>query len=172
MKTDFLVIGSGIAGLTYVIKIAEKFPNKKVLVVAKNQESNTQFAQGGVAIVQNDSDSFKKHYNDTLLAGDGLCDEEIVEMVIKEGPNCLAEMVDWGVEFDLNSGGYFDLGKEGGHSENRVVHYKDITGAEISRAMHLRLKKLKNVTFLTNHFVVDLISDHHLQIEKAKNKRT
>ncbi|NOQ72861.1 MAG: L-aspartate oxidase [Crocinitomix sp.] len=172
MKTDFLVIGSGIAGLTYGIKISEKFPDKKVLIVTKNHESNTQFAQGGVAIVQNDTDSFNKHYNDTILAGDGLCDEKIVKMVISEGPKCLSEMVDWGVQFDLKEGGRFDLRKEGGHSENRVVHYKDITGAEISRAMLLRLEKLENITFLSNHFVLDLISDHHLKSEKSKNEIT
>jgi len=171
MKTDFLVIGSGMAGLTYVIKIAEKFPNKKVLVVTKGNEndSNTNYAQGGVAIVQNKTDSFEKHVEDTLLAGDGLCDEKVVRMVVGEGPNCLSEMVEWGVKFDKNTQGDFDLGKEGGHSENRVVHYKDFTGAEIVRALILRLKQLKNVEFLTHHFVVDLLSDHHLTKKTSLN---
>jgi len=174
MKTDFLVIGSGMAGLTYVIKVAEKFPNKNIVVITKGGEkdSNTNYAQGGVAIVQNDTDSFEKHVKDTLKAGDGLCDEEVVRMVISEGPNCLAEMVDWGVHFDKNTEGEFDLGKEGGHSENRVVHHKDFTGAEIARALHLRLKQLKNVTYLKHHFVVDLISDHHLKSEIPKSETT
>lgn len=165
MKTDFLVIGAGIAGLTYVIKTAEKYPDKKIIVVAKSGESNTGFAQGGVAIVQDDTDSFRKHYQDTIKAGDGLCDEDVVKMVIQEGPNCLSDMVNWGVRFDLDEDGEFDLGKEGGHSENRVVHFKDITGAEISRAMHERLKRLKNVEYLLGYFAVDLISDHHLTNE-------
>ena len=165
METDFLVIGSGIAGLTYVIKVAEKFPDKKVVVVTKSNEgeSNTQYAQGGVAIVQNATDSFEKHVQDTLKSGDGLCDEEVVRTVISEGPKCLSDMISWGVDFDTDSEGELDLGKEGGHSENRVVHHKDITGAEISRAMLTRLKKLNNVELLSHHFVVDLISDHHLK---------
>ena len=172
MKTDFLVIGSGIAGLTYVIKIAERFPNKKVVVVTKGSEkdSNTNYAQGGVAIVQNESDSFEKHVRDTLLSGDGLCDEEVVRMVISEGPECLEEMVNWGVHFDTDSEGEFDLGKEGGHSENRVVHHKDFTGAEITRALIQRLKQLNNVEFLKQHFVVDLISDHHLKKNISKEE--
>jgi len=174
MKTDFLVIGSGIAGLTYVIKIAEQFPDKKVIVVTKSSEteSNTQYAQGGVAIVQKATDSFEKHVQDTLRAGDGLCDEEVVRTVISEGPNCLADMIGWGVDFDTDSDGELDLGKEGGHSENRVVHHKDITGAEISRAMITRLKKLKNIEFLSHHFVVDLISDHHLKKDLPESKTT
>ena len=170
MKTDFLVIGSGIAGLTYVIKIAEKFPDKKVVVLAKNKasESNTQYAQGGVAIVQKETDSFEKHVADTIAAGDGLCDEEVVRMVISQGPDCLGDMVNWGVDFDLNKKGEYDLGKEGGHSENRVVHHKDITGAEITRALNERLNALKNVTFLTHHFAIDLISNHHLKTHTEK----
>ena len=174
MKTDFLVIGSGMAGLTYVIKVAEKFPDKKVVVVTKGNEkdSNTNYAQGGVAIVQNESDSFEKHVQDTLRAGDGLCNEEVVRMVISEGPNCLSEMVNWGVHFDTDKTGEFDLGKEGGHSENRVVHHKDFTGAEIARALVARLDSLKNVEFLKHHFVVDLISDHHLKNNLPKEKTT
>jgi len=173
METDFLVIGSGMAGLTYVIKVAEKFPTKKIIVVTKGNEgdSNTNYAQGGVAIVQNETDSFEKHVQDTLIAGDGLCDEEVVRMVISEGPKCLHEMVEWGVKFDTDKKGEYDLGKEGGHSENRVVHHKDFTGFEISRALTSRLKQLKNVTYLTNHFVVDLISDRHLK-EKLPNEET
>jgi len=174
METDFLVIGSGIAGLTYVIKVAEKFPDKKVVVVTKANEgeSNTQYAQGGVAIVQNATDSFEKHVQDTLKSGDGLCDEEVVRTVISEGPKCLTDMISWGVDFDTDSEGEFDLGKEGGHSENRVVHHKDITGAEISRAMLTRLKKLNNVELLSHHFVVDLISDHHLKKDLPELKTT
>ena len=166
MKVDFLIIGSGMAGLTYVIKTAEKFPDKKILVVTKGQadESNTNRAQGGVAIVQDQEDSLEKHVADTLRAGDGLCDEAIVRTVISEGPDCLSEMLGWGVNFDVNMEGELDLGIEGGHSENRVVHHKDITGAEITRALIARLKALNNVEFLTHHFAIDLISDHHLDL--------
>ncbi|MCB9223151.1 MAG: L-aspartate oxidase [Crocinitomicaceae bacterium] len=165
MEVDFLVIGSGLAGLTYVIKVAEKFPDKKVLVVAKGgqEDSNTHFAQGGVAIVQLESDSFEKHVQDTLTAGDGLCDEKIVRMVIREGPSCLSDLVNWGVDFDKDSKGQYDLGKEGGHSQNRVVHHKDITGEEISRALIERLDQLNNVKYLTEHFAIDLITEHHFE---------
>ena len=167
MKTDFLVIGAGIAGLTFVIKIAERFPDKKVTVVTKKNESNTQYAQGGVAVVQQANDSFEKHVQDTLRAGDGLCNEEVVRMVIKEGPSCLQSMMSWGVNFDFNDNGNLDLGKEGGHSEKRVVHNKDITGAEISRGLIEKVRKLKNAKLISHHFVVDLISDDHLK--KGRN---
>jgi L-aspartate oxidase len=174
MKADFLVIGSGMAGLTYVIKVAEKFPDKKIVVVTKvgEKDSNTHYAQGGVAIVQNETDSFEKHVQDTLAAGDGLCDENVVRMVVREGPHCLSEMVEWGVKFDTNKKGNYDLGKEGGHSENRVIHHKDFTGAEISRALISRLKQLKNVTYLKYHFVVDLISGHHIKNNSPKEETT
>jgi len=174
MKTDFLVIGAGMAGLTYSIKVAEKFPEKKLVVVTKGSEydSNTNYAQGGVAIVQNEGDSFEKHVSDTLIAGDGLCDEKVVRMVVSNGPDCLSEMLNWGVHFDTNKTGDFDLGKEGGHSENRVVHHKDFTGAEISRALIQRLERLENVEFLKHHFVVDLLSDHHLKKMLPENETT
>jgi len=174
MKTDFLVIGAGMAGLTYAIKIGEHFPEKSIVIVTKGEDkdSNTNYAQGGVAIVQHETDSFEKHVQDTLRAGDGLCDEEVVRMVIGEGPQCLRDMLNWGVHFDTNNHGEFDLGKEGGHSENRVVHHKDFTGAEIARALIERVRALKNITFLEHHFVVDLISDHHLMKESDKNNTT
>jgi len=164
MKTDFLVIGAGISGLTYSIKVAEKLPNKKIVILTKGNEldSNTQHAQGGIAVVKKKTDSYKKHVNDTLVAGDGLCDRNVVLNVIKEGPNCFAQLREWGMNFDLNNEGNPDLGIEGGHTENRVVHYKDITGAEIIRALLNKIKTLKNVRFLSHHFVVDLISNKHI----------
>ncbi len=171
MKTDFLVIGAGMAGLTYAIKVGERYPEKSVLIVTKggDKDSNTNYAQGGVAIVQHEADSFEKHVQDTLRSGDGLCEERVVRMVIEEGPQCLRDMLSWGVHFDTNNQGDFDLGKEGGHSENRVVHHKDFTGAEIARALIERVRTLENVTFLEHHFVVDLISDHHLMKKSDKS---
>ncbi|EDO26468.1 predicted protein, partial [Nematostella vectensis] len=111
-------------------------------------------------------DSFQKHIQDTLIAGDGLCDTAVVNTVVKEGPKRFKELITWGANFDLNNEGNFDLGKEGGHSENRVVHHKDITGYEVERALLQRVHQLENITLLAHHFAVDLITEHHL---KEKN---
>ncbi|RDY60617.1 L-aspartate oxidase [Flagellimonas nanhaiensis] len=165
IKTDYLSIGSGVAGLTFAVKIAEKFPDRTVTIVTKSDEgeSNTKYAQGGVAVVlDNIEDSFQKHIQDTLIAGDGLCDESVVQMVIKEGPKRFRELLDWGVNFDLDAQGNFNLGREGGHSEHRVVHHKDITGYEVERALLQRAHQLKNVELLPYHFAIDLITEHHL----------
>ncbi len=166
IKTNYLVIGSGVAGLTFAVKIAEKFPKRKVVIVTKGDEdeSNTKYAQGGVAIVLDaKEDSFQKHIQDTLIAGDDLCDASVVEMVIKEGPQRFKELLDWGANFDLDPEGNFDLGKEGGHSEYRVVHHKDITGFEIERALLKKVHQLPNITLLSHHFAIDLITEHHLE---------
>lgn len=166
IEATYLVIGSGIAGLTFSVKIAEKFPDRTVIIVTKanEDESNTKYAQGGVAVVLNkQKDSFKKHIEDTLIAGDGLCDKDVVEMVVKEGPDRFEELKLWGANFDLDPAGAFDLGKEGGHSEYRVVHHKDITGFEIERALLKKAHQLKNITILPHHFVVDLVTNHHIK---------
>ena len=166
IKTNYLVIGSGVAGLTFTVKIAEKFPNKTVTIVTKGDEdeSNTKYAQGGVAVVlDSEEDSFQKHIEDTLIAGDGLCDLSVVKKVIKDGPKRFNELIIWGTNFDLDTKGNFDLGKEGGHSQSRVVHHKDITGYEIERALLQRVHQLKNVNLLSHHFAIDLITDHHIK---------
>ncbi|WP_428741172.1 L-aspartate oxidase [Tenacibaculum sp.] len=171
ITTDYLVIGSGVAGLTFAIKIAEHFPNKKILIVTKGDkdESNTKYAQGGVAVViDNCEDSFQKHIQDTLIAGDGLCDKAVVKMVVKDGPKRLQELVYWGANFDTNLNGNYDLGKEGGHSEHRVVHHKDITGYEIEQTLLRRIQQLENITVLSHHFVIDLITQHHVKAVKEK----
>lgn len=171
ITTDYLVIGSGVAGLTYAVKIAEKFPHRDITIVTKRyeDESNTKYAQGGVAVVlDEEEDSFQKHIEDTLIAGDGLCDRKVVEMVIKEGPKRLKELILWGARFDINADGNFDLGKEGGHSEHRVVHHKDITGFEVERALLQRVHQLPNVSLLEHHFAIDLITEHHLKLPKPK----
>jgi len=160
IQTDYLIIGSGIAGLTFAIKIADTFPNKKTTIVTKSNEdeSNTKYAQGGIAVVQNKhDDDFKKHIEDTLICGDGLCDEEVVTMVVTEGPNRLEELINWGVQFDLNEDGVLDLGREGGHSKNRVVHHKDQTGCEIERALLIEAHKKHNIEILDFHFALELI---------------
>lgn len=160
MKADYLIIGSGIAGLTIAIKLAEQFPARKIIVVTKSskEESNTQYAQGGIAVVMDEiNDHFEKHIEDTLICGDGLCDREVVEIVVTEGPKRLQELIDWGTQFDRTADGTLDLAKEGGHSYHRVVHHKDETGKEIERAVLAKAQQNKNIEFLDYHFAVDLL---------------
>ena len=163
--TDVLVIGSGISGLSYALKIAQQCPEKTITIITKsdNEESNTKYAQGGIAVVMDfQKDSFSKHIADTLRAGDNECNTEVVEVVVQEGPERIREMVEWGAQFDKNDADTYDLGREGGHTENRVVHYKDVTGAEMERALLHVVASLENVNLLNHHFVVDLLTEHHV----------
>lgn len=165
MQTDFLVIGSGIAGLTYALKVAEACPDKTVTILTKTQsdETNTKYAQGGIAgVMDTDHDSFEKHIEDTLIAGDGLCNKHIVEIVVKEGVERIEEIIKWGARFDKESGGDFKLGKEGGHSEFRILHHKDVTGKEMERALLAAIAKQKNIQLISHCFVLDIITQHHL----------
>ncbi len=164
-QTDFLVIGSGIAGLTYALKVANEFPDKKVLVMTKAaaDETNTKYAQGGIAVVNDlENDSFQKHIDDTLIAGDGLCNKNVVEIVVKEGPERVQEIIDWGAKFDKEKDGDYKRGKEGGHSEFRIMHHKDVTGKEMERTLIDAVAKQKNIEFVKHCFVVDIITQHHL----------
>ena len=165
MQTDFLVIGSGIAGLTYALKKAKQFPDKKVLVITKTNadETNTKYAQGGIAGVWDEGkDSFDKHIDDTLIAGDGLCNKHIVEIVVKEGPERIREMIEYGANFDKNESGDYALGREGGHSEYRILHHKDVTGKEMERALLHEVAATPNIEINNHCFVIDIITQHHL----------
>lgn len=159
--SDFLVIGSGIAGLTYALKVAD---HGKVLIITKSNEdeSNTKYAQGGIAVSANDTQSIESHIKDTMDCGDGLCNEEIVRMTITEGIDRLKELIQWGTEFDKNEKGDFDLAKEGGHSEHRILHHKDITGKEIERALLEKIHQHPNISIWPHYFSIDLITQHHL----------
>ena len=164
-EVDFLVIGTGIAGLTYAYKMANKFPDKKVLIVTKAaaEETNTKYAQGGVAVVFDpENDSFEKHIEDTLIAGDGLCNRQTVEIVVKDGPARIEELIKLGTNFDKEESGDYKLGKEGGHSEYRIIHHKDITGWEMERALLEAVSKFSNIEIIKHCFVIDLITQHHL----------
>jgi L-aspartate oxidase len=158
IKTDFLIIGSGIAGLSLAIKVAQL---GSVAIVTKKEksESNTNYAQGGIAAVTDKTDSFEEHINDTLICGAGLCNKEVVEFVVREAPPRIQELVDWGVNFTKSEEPphLYDLGQEGGHHRRRVLHAKDLTGREIERALHEKVAALPGVKIYENHIGIDLI---------------
>lgn len=172
-QVDFLIVGSGIAGLSFALKAARL---GKVLIVTKSNEdeSNTKYAQGGVAVVTQNSDSFEKHIADTLIAGDGLCDPVVVEHVVREGPDRIAELISYGTNFDKEASGGYDLAKEGGHSEHRILHHKDITGYEIERSLLAKVHENPNIEIRTHYFAVDLITQHHLgeYVDRKRNDIT
>lgn len=171
LKTDFLVIGSGISGLTFALKVAHKFKDASVTIITKNEknECNTKYAQGGISTVWDKTvDSFEQHIKDTLIAGDGICDENVVKMVVEDAPSRLKELIDWGTQFDKTSDGSYSLGREGGHSQDRVLHHKDITGAEIERALIAQIEKTENIDFLTYHYAIDLITEHQVKGKETK----
>lgn len=160
-RYDFLVIGSGLAGLSYALKVAHQ---GRVALISKDvlEESNTRYAQGGIASVMYPPDDFDKHIEDTLISGDGLCKRDVVEMVVREAPAQIEALIDWGVEFDKKPEGHYDLGREGGHSHYRVLHHKDNTGEEIQHKLVRRVRNHPQIDVLEQHFAVDLITQHHL----------
>ena len=166
IKTDVLVLGSGIAGLSLAIKIAKKRKDISITVLTKTVEgeSNTRYAQGGVAAVWDfEKDSYQKHIEDTLDAGDGVCNKAIVEIVVKEGPERVQELIDWGARFDKEKNdAAYDLAREGGHSEHRILHYKDLTGWEMQRTLIEEATRYPNIVVHEHYFAVDLLTQHHL----------
>jgi L-aspartate oxidase len=160
IKTDFLVLGSGIAGLFYALKVAEY---GTVAIVTKKQkaESNTNYAQGGIASVLGPNDSFDSHIADTMNAGAELCHRHAVEVLVREGPARVKELIEIGVQF-TQAGDAFDLSKEGGHSQHRIVHAADLTGKEVERALLARASQHRNISMFENHISIDLITEHHL----------
>ncbi|MHA1381496.1 MAG: L-aspartate oxidase [Candidatus Helarchaeota archaeon] len=160
IETDFLVIGSGIAGLTFSLKVSKY---GKVLLITKKEkaESNTNYAQGGIAAVISPNDSFESHIEDTMKAGDGLCKLSVVEEIVKNAPERIKELIEIGVQFSKSENGKsYDLGKEGGHSHRRVLHATDLTGREIERALLNAVSINENITIHENFIAIDLASDN------------
>ena len=168
---DYIVVGSGIAGLTFALKVARH--GRVAIVTKKNlSEANTQYAQGGIAAVTKPTDSIGLHVADTLRAGAGLCCEEVVQTVVEEGPDRVQELIDLGMDFTreetISTDGerFYSLGKEGGHSKRRVLHTKDATGREIMRALLAALERAPNVSVFEDHFAIDLITTAKLECDK------
>ncbi len=168
-KTDFLIIGSGIAGLSLAIK-ASALGSVAIVTKKEKTESNTNYAQGGIAAVTDNTDSFTEHINDTLICGAGLCKKDVVEFIVREAPPRIAELIEWGVKFTKseNPPYPYDLGREGGHSHRRVLHAKDLTGHEIERALHEKVASLQNVVIYENHIGIDLIMEKIPAVEPLR----
>ncbi|MCL1943745.1 MAG: L-aspartate oxidase [Candidatus Azobacteroides sp.] len=168
---DYLVIGSGIAGMSFALKVAKK---GRVAIICKTalEDANTFLAQGGIASVTNHLvDNFQKHIEDTLISGDGLCNVEAVEKVVKEAPAQIEELIRWGVDFDKDEKGNFDLHREGGHSEFRILHHKDNTGAEIQLSLIRAIKSHPNITVFEHHFAVEILTQHHLGVKVTRHNK-
>ena len=160
-RTDFLVIGSGIAGLTFALK-AVKYGKVTIVTKANLEDTNTRYAQGGIAAVFSEPDNFEKHISDTLIAGGGICNEEVVRMVVHEAPDRIKDLIKMGVSFDKKEDGTYDLAKEGGHTEYRILHHKDKTGESIQKTLMERVRNEKNIEILEHHFAIEILTQHHL----------
>lgn len=169
-KYDFLIIGAGVAGMSYALKVAKE-KKGKICIICKTSfdEANTSFAQGGVASVTNlEVDNFEKHIEDTMIAGDFISDRAAVEQVVRMAPGQICELVEWGVNFDRKANGNFDLHREGGHSEFRILHHADDTGAEIQRGLMEAVRSNPFIEIKENHFAVEIITQHHLGVEVTR----
>lgn len=177
IESDFLIIGSGIAGLSFALK-ASQHGSVSIITKKANTESNTNYAQGGIATVIHPKDSFRLHIEDTLKAGAGLCNPEAVEILVREGPDRVKELVEWGVQFSKKKekGGRkeYALAREGGHSVERIIYAQDLTGREIERALVAAIKENERIRVFENHTAIDLITEHHFFRLKETNleKRT
>jgi L-aspartate oxidase len=167
-RTDFLVIGSGIAGLTFSLKAA-RFGKVTIVTKADLEESNTRYAQGGIAAVFSEPDNFEKHIKDTLIAGDGFCNEKVVRMVVQEAPERIQDLIELGVSFDRKEDGTYDLAKEGGHTEYRILHSKDRTGDVIEKALVNQVRNDPNIEIFEQHFAIEILTQHHLGDVLKKN---
>jgi len=155
---DVLVVGSGIAGLSFALKVAQRGHSVAILTKKNKADSNTNRAQGGIAVVMAQTDDFAKHTHDTLVAGDGLCDERVVEEIVRDGPARVRELVDIGLKFSRDAGGGYDLGREGGHTERRILHVKDMTGQAIEEALLKALAREPRIALFEHFFAIDVVT--------------
>lgn len=167
LSFDFLVIGSGVAGLSYALQVAE-YGSVAIITKKESAESNTNYAQGGIAAVMAPDDTYEQHIADTLDAGAGLCDPDIVRIVVTEGPERLRELMAWGAAFTRTGTGKLHLGREGGHSANRIVHAADATGREVERALLTSVREHPNIEIYEYHYAIDLITEHHLGLHVSR----
>ena len=168
-KTDFLVIGSGIAGLSFALKVAD-YGDVIIITKKSDSESSTNYAQGGIASALGRDDSMDKHVADTVSVGEGLCDEDVVKLVVDNGPAIIKQLVEWGCRFTLESNGGYSLGREGGHTQNRIVHANDLTGREIEKSLIASIKEHPNIKILENHIAVDLLTEHNVGVMSKSKK--
>jgi L-aspartate oxidase len=168
-RFDFLVIGSGIAGLSYALKVS-RYGTVAIITKKEKAESNTNYAQGGVAAVVSSLDSYELHIKDTLSTGVGLCHRDAVGVMVHEGPERLKELIALGVHFTKKDGD-LDLGREGGHSVNRIVHAHDLTGREIESALVHAVTQTSNIQVFENHVAIDLLTEHHLAEKRTIDQR-
>jgi L-aspartate oxidase len=169
IESDYLVIGSGIAGLSFALQAAR---HGTVAIITKREtsESATNYAQGGIASVFSESDSFDAHVDDTLVAGAGICHEDVVRMVVEEGPETIHNLIDWGVKFTQSGDGY-SLTREGGHSQRRILHSEDVTGREIERALMEAVEADANIVVYQYHIAIDLITEAKVLRKKVRPNR-
>lgn len=162
MHFEAIIVGSGIGGLSFALNLAQRGHRVAIVTKKTSSESNTNWAQGGIACVTDQTDDFQSHMKDTLTAGDGLCDQSVVRHIIESGPARVAELINWGVSFENGSDGQPDLGREGGHSHRRILHARDMTGRAIESALLRAVSKCTTVVMLEHHLAIDLITKSKL----------
>ncbi len=168
---DVLVIGSGIAGLSFALKVARQGRSVAILTKKNKADSNTNYAQGGIAVVTAETDDFAKHVSDTLVAGDGLCDRKVVKQIVADGPARVRELIDLGLKFSRDHEGAYDLGREGGHSERRILHVKDMTGNAIESALIKAISREPRVALFEHFFAIDVVTTGKLAKKKSGARR-
>ena len=167
---DVLIVGSGIAGLSFALKLAKAGHSVAILTKKTRAESNTNYAQGGIAVVMSQTDDFESHVRDTLVAGDGLCNERVVREIVRDGPARVRELVELGLTFSRDDSGEYDLGREGGHSARRILHVKDMTGKAIEDALLRAVGRQPNIALFEHFFAIDVITTSKLRLKRTPNR--